>query len=123
MPMSRIRRRIAQRLVQAQRTAAMLSTFNEVDLREIMSLRARHKERFQEKHGVSLGLMSLWTGTKRKMERTEPMGVTSRSRMGPNCSSGRQAPEHHGNWPDLVLILLLNPGDVGAVDMAAGRLP
>ncbi len=61
VPMSRIRRRIAQRLVQAQRTAAMLSTFNEVDLREIMSLRARHKERFQEKHGVSLGLMSFFS--------------------------------------------------------------
>ena len=60
-PMSRIRRRIGERLVQAQRTAAMLSTFNEVDLQEIMSLRSRHKERFKEKHGVSLGLMSFFT--------------------------------------------------------------
>ena len=60
-PMSRIRRRIAERLTEAQRVAAMLTTFNEVDLTEVMALRARHKERFQEKHGVSLGLMSFFS--------------------------------------------------------------
>ena len=60
-PLSRIRRRIAQRLTEAQRVAAMLTTFNEVDLTEVMALRARHKERFQEKHGVSLGLMSFFS--------------------------------------------------------------
>ena len=60
-PMSRIRKRIAQRLTEAQRVAAMLTTFNEVDLTEVMALRARHKERFQEKHGVSLGLMSFFS--------------------------------------------------------------
>jgi 2-oxoglutarate dehydrogenase E2 component (dihydrolipoamide succinyltransferase) len=60
-PMSRMRKRIAQRLTEAQRTAAMLSTFNEVDLSEMMALRKRHKERFQEKHGVSLGLMSFFS--------------------------------------------------------------
>ncbi len=60
-PMSRIRKRIADRLTEAQRVAAMLTTFNEVDLTEVMSLRARHKERFQEKHGVSLGLMSFFS--------------------------------------------------------------
>ena len=60
-PMSRIRKRIAQRLTEAQRVAAMLTTFNEVDLSEVMALRARHKERFQEKHGVSLGLMSFFS--------------------------------------------------------------
>ena len=59
--MSRIRRRIAQRLVEAQQTAALLTTFNEVDLHEIMALRARHKERFLERHGVSLGLMSFFS--------------------------------------------------------------
>ncbi len=61
MPMSRIRRRIAQRLVEAQQTAALLTTFNEVDLHEVMALRARHKEAFQERHGVSLGLMSFFS--------------------------------------------------------------
>ena len=60
-PMSRIRRRIAQRLTEAQRVAAMLTTFNEVDLSEVTALRARHKERFQQKHGVSLGLMSFFS--------------------------------------------------------------
>lgn len=60
-PMSRIRKRIAQRLTEAQRTAAMLTTFNEVDLSEVMALRKRHKERFQEKHGVSLGIMSFFS--------------------------------------------------------------
>ena len=60
-PMSRIRKRIAQRLTEAQRTAAMLTTFNEVDLSEVMALRKRHKEAFQAKHGVSLGLMSFFS--------------------------------------------------------------
>ncbi len=60
-PMSRIRKRIAQRLTEAQRTAAMLTTFNEVDLSQVMALRKRHKERFQEKYGVSLGLMSFFS--------------------------------------------------------------
>ena len=59
--MSRMRKRIAQRLTEAQHTAAMLTTFNEVDLSEVMSLRKRHKERFQEKHGVSLGIMSFFS--------------------------------------------------------------
>ena len=61
VPMTKIRLRIAERLVSAQRTTAMLTTFNEVDLGEVMSLRKRHKERFMEKHGVSLGLMSFFS--------------------------------------------------------------
>lgn len=60
-PMSRIRKRIAQRLTDAQKTAAMLTTFNEVDLSQVMAMRKRHKERFAEKHGVSLGLMSFFS--------------------------------------------------------------
>jgi 2-oxoglutarate dehydrogenase E2 component (dihydrolipoamide succinyltransferase) len=59
-PMTKIRRRIAERLVRAQHTAAMLTTFNEVDMTAVMDLRARHKEQFTEKHGVSLGLMSFF---------------------------------------------------------------
>lgn len=59
--MSRIRKRIAQRLTDAQKTAAMLTTFNEVDLSQVMAMRKRHKERFAEKHGVSLGLMSFFS--------------------------------------------------------------
>lgn len=55
--MSRRRRTIAQRLVEAQRTAAMLTTFNEVDMSRVMDIRARRKEAFKERHGVSLGFM------------------------------------------------------------------
>ncbi len=58
--MSRLRQRIAERLVQAQHTAAILTTFNEVDMSAVMELRARHKTRFAEVHGVSLGFMSFF---------------------------------------------------------------
>jgi 2-oxoglutarate dehydrogenase E2 component (dihydrolipoamide succinyltransferase) len=60
VPMSRIRRRIAERLVQAQHTAAILTTFNEIDMSAVIDLRARHKERFQRTHGVGLGFMSFF---------------------------------------------------------------
>lgn len=60
-PMSRIRQRIAQHLVSAQQNAAMLTTFNEVDMSRIMALRTQYKERFTEVHGVSLGLMSFFS--------------------------------------------------------------
>jgi 2-oxoglutarate dehydrogenase E2 component (dihydrolipoamide succinyltransferase) len=60
VPMSRLRQRIAERLVQAQHTAAILTTFNEVDMSAVMELRARHKARFAEVHGVSLGFMSFF---------------------------------------------------------------
>ena len=56
VPMSKLRLRIAERLVAAQHQAAMLTTFNEVDLSAVMALRSRYKERFTEVHGVSLGL-------------------------------------------------------------------
>jgi 2-oxoglutarate dehydrogenase E2 component (dihydrolipoamide succinyltransferase) len=56
-PMSAIRLRIAERLVAAQKTAAILSTFNEADLTAIQSLRSIYKDRFKEKHGVSLGFL------------------------------------------------------------------
>jgi 2-oxoglutarate dehydrogenase E2 component (dihydrolipoamide succinyltransferase) len=60
VPMNRLRARIAERLVQAQQTAAMLTTFNEVDLTEIMAMRARYKDSFQKQHGVKLGFMSFF---------------------------------------------------------------
>ena len=58
--MSRRRRTIATRLVEAQRTAAMLTTFNEVDMTAVMTLRARRKEAFQKAHGVGLGIASFF---------------------------------------------------------------
>ena len=60
VPMSRLRARIAERLVEAQQTAAMLTTFNEVDLTEVMALRSRYKESFEKQHGVRLGFMSFF---------------------------------------------------------------
>jgi 2-oxoglutarate dehydrogenase E2 component (dihydrolipoamide succinyltransferase) len=59
--MSRRRQTIAQRLVEAQHTAAMLTTFNEVDMSAIMEVRSRRKESFKERHSVSLGFMSFFT--------------------------------------------------------------
>jgi 2-oxoglutarate dehydrogenase E2 component (dihydrolipoamide succinyltransferase) len=58
--MSRLRARIAERMVQAQQTAAMLTTFNEVDLTEVIALRNRHKDAFEKKYGVKLGFMSFF---------------------------------------------------------------
>jgi 2-oxoglutarate dehydrogenase E2 component (dihydrolipoamide succinyltransferase) len=58
--MSKRRATIARRLVEAQATAAMLSTFNEVDMTEVMALRERHKVGFKEKHGVGLGIASFF---------------------------------------------------------------
>jgi 2-oxoglutarate dehydrogenase E2 component (dihydrolipoamide succinyltransferase) len=60
VPMTRLRARIAERLVEAQQTAAMLTTFNEVDLTEVMALRARHRDQFEKEHGVRLGYMSFF---------------------------------------------------------------
>jgi len=58
--MTRLRGRIAERLVQAQSTAAMLTTFNEVDLKAVNELRARYRDRFEKEHGVRLGFMSFF---------------------------------------------------------------
>jgi 2-oxoglutarate dehydrogenase E2 component (dihydrolipoamide succinyltransferase) len=61
VPMSRVRQRIAERLVQAQHSAAILTTFNEVDMTAVMELRARFKESFEQRHGVKLSYMSFFT--------------------------------------------------------------
>jgi 2-oxoglutarate dehydrogenase E2 component (dihydrolipoamide succinyltransferase) len=58
--MTRLRKRIAERLKQAQNTAAMLTTFNEVDMTNVMALRNHHKDAFEKKHGVKLGFMSFF---------------------------------------------------------------
>lgn len=60
-PMTRLRRAIADRLVSAQHTAAILTTFNEVDMKPAMDLRNRHNEEFQKRYGVKIGFMSLFT--------------------------------------------------------------
>jgi 2-oxoglutarate dehydrogenase E2 component (dihydrolipoamide succinyltransferase) len=60
VPMTRLRQRIAERLIQAQTNAALLTTFNEVDLSAIQQLRARHKDAFEKQHGVKLGFMGFF---------------------------------------------------------------
>ncbi|MFQ5634198.1 MAG: 2-oxoglutarate dehydrogenase complex dihydrolipoyllysine-residue succinyltransferase [Gammaproteobacteria bacterium] len=60
VPMTRLRARIAERMVEAQQTSAMLTTFNEVDLTEVKALRERYREAFEKRHGVRLGLMSFF---------------------------------------------------------------
>jgi 2-oxoglutarate dehydrogenase E2 component (dihydrolipoamide succinyltransferase) len=60
VPMTRLRARIAQRLIEAQSTQALLTTFNEVDLTATQELRARYRERFEKEHGVKLGFMSFF---------------------------------------------------------------
>lgn len=60
VPMSMIRRTIAKRLVEAQQTAALLTTFNEIDMNPVMELRSRYKDAFLKKHGVKLGFMSFF---------------------------------------------------------------
>ena len=60
VPMSRLRARIAERLVQSQSTAAILTTFNEVNMQPVMDLRNKYKEKFEKEHGVKLGFMSFF---------------------------------------------------------------
>ena len=60
VPMTRLRARIAERLVQSQQQAAILTTFNEVNMKPVMALRARHKDVFEKKYGVRLGFMSFF---------------------------------------------------------------
>ena len=60
VPMSPFRKKIAERLVQSQQTAALLTTFNEIDMSAAMALRKEHQEAFQEKYGIKLGFMSFF---------------------------------------------------------------
>jgi 2-oxoglutarate dehydrogenase E2 component (dihydrolipoamide succinyltransferase) len=60
VPMSRLRQRIAERLVQSQSTAAILTTFNEVNMAPVMEMRKKYQERFEKEHGVRLGFMSFF---------------------------------------------------------------
>jgi len=60
VPMSRLRQRVAERLVQSQSTAAILTTFNEVNMQPVIELRKKYQERFEKEHGVKLGFMSFF---------------------------------------------------------------
>jgi 2-oxoglutarate dehydrogenase E2 component (dihydrolipoamide succinyltransferase) len=60
VPMSRLRKRVAERLLESQHTNAILTTFNEVNMKPVMDLRAKYKDHFEKKHGVKLGFMSFF---------------------------------------------------------------
>ena len=77
VPMTRLRQRIAQRLVEAQSTQALLTSFNEVDLTAVQELRARYKDRFEKEHGVKLGFMSFFV--KASLEALKRFPVTNAS--------------------------------------------
>jgi 2-oxoglutarate dehydrogenase E2 component (dihydrolipoamide succinyltransferase) len=77
VPMTRLRQRIAQRLIEAQSTQALLTSFNEVDLTAVNELRARHKDRFEKEHGVKLGFMSFFV--KASIEALKKFPVTNAS--------------------------------------------
>ena len=77
VPMTRLRQRIAQRLVEAQSTQALLTSFNEVDLTAVQELRARYKDRFEKEHGVKLGFMSFFV--KASIEALKKYPVTNAS--------------------------------------------
>jgi 2-oxoglutarate dehydrogenase E2 component (dihydrolipoamide succinyltransferase) len=77
VPMTRLRQRVAQRLVEAQSTQALLTSFNEVDLTAVQELRARYKDRFEKEHGVKLGFMSFFV--KASIEALKKFPVTNAS--------------------------------------------
>ena len=72
VPMSRLRQRVAERLKSSQNTYAMLTTFNEIDMSNIMQMRTEYKDAFLEKHGVKLGFMSAFVKAAAKALREEP---------------------------------------------------
>jgi len=90
-PMSPLRQRVAQRLVEAQRTAAMLTTFNECDMSAVMELRSRHKDAFEKQHGVKLGFMSFFAKACVSALRRVP-AVNSQIAQG---EKGPEIVEHH----------------------------
>ena len=77
VPMTTIRKRIAERLVQAQHTAAILTTFNECDMTAVMALRERYKDKFKEKHGTGLGFMGFFVKASIEALREVPLGNAS----------------------------------------------
>jgi 2-oxoglutarate dehydrogenase E2 component (dihydrolipoamide succinyltransferase) len=84
VPMTRIRARIAERLLEAQQNAAILTTFNEVDMQPVMALRARHKEEFEKVHGARLGFMSFFA--KAAVQALKRFPVVNASIEGPNIA-------------------------------------
>ncbi|MCA9277071.1 MAG: 2-oxoglutarate dehydrogenase complex dihydrolipoyllysine-residue succinyltransferase [Phycisphaerales bacterium] len=96
--MSPMRQAIASRLVEAQQTAAMLTTFNEVDMGAVMDLRKQHKDAFGEKHGVNLGFMSFFVKACTQALQKYPL-INAYITKGDN---GKPAIQHH-NYNDVAI--------------------
>lgn len=96
--MSPMRQAIASRLVEAQQTAAMLTTFNEVDMGAVMDLRKQHKEAFAEKHGINLGFMSFFVKATTQALQKFPL-INAYITQGDN---GKPAIQHH-NYQDVAI--------------------
>ena len=82
VPMTRIRARIAERMIEAQQTSATLTTFNEVNLDRVFALRNEHRSRFEQRHGVKLGLMSFFV--KASVEALKRFPIINASIDGPD---------------------------------------
>jgi 2-oxoglutarate dehydrogenase E2 component (dihydrolipoamide succinyltransferase) len=120
VPMTRLRARIAERLVQAQQNSAMLTTFNEVDMTAVITLRQQYKDRFEETHGVRLGFMSFFV--KASVEALQRYPVV-------NASVDENDIVYHGYYDigiavssprGLVVPILRNCDQLGMADIEVG---
>ena len=115
--MSPMRQAIASRLVEAQQTAAMLTTFNEVDMGAVMDLRKQHKEAFAEKHGINLGFMSFFVKATTQALQKFPL-INAYITQGDN---GKPAIQHH-NYQDVAIAVAGPKGLVVPVIRSAENL-
>jgi len=125
--MSPLRQRIAVRLVEAQHTAAMLTTFNECDMSSVMELRARHKDTFEKRFGVKLGFMSFFI--KAAVSALEHFPLVNASIVDSGGSGGGAEVEHHhycdiavavGTEKGLVVPVLRNCQSLSFAEIEAG---
>jgi 2-oxoglutarate dehydrogenase E2 component (dihydrolipoamide succinyltransferase) len=115
--MSPMRQAIASRLVEAQQTAAMLTTFNEVDMGAVMDLRKQHKDAFAEKHGINLGFMSFFVKATTQALQKFPL-INAYITQGDN---GKPAIQHH-NYQDVAIAVAGPKGLVVPVIRSAENL-
>ncbi len=120
VPMSRLRQKIADRMVEAQSTAAMLTSFNEVDLKAVMDIRKKYKEEFINKHGIKLGLMSFFV--KAATEALKQFPVINASVEGTDVVYHKQQNIGIAVATDrgLVVPVLKNTNAMGLADIDAG---
>ena len=120
VPMSRMRQKIADRMIEAQSTAAMLTSFNEVDLKAVMDIRKKYKEEFINKHGIKLGLMSFFV--KAATEALKQFPVINASIEGTDVVYHKQQNIGIAVATDrgLVVPVLKNTNAMGLADIDAG---